>query len=78
MQNPPQDVSTIKYVYLETLSKEKAITEISEMNIEVTVSDKMVKFMPRYHIEYEEIESEDGDVYEQLKVYDVLYMEGDW
>ncbi len=75
MQEPPQDVSSVKYVFLEMLSKEKVITEDMETSIEVSVSDKPVKFMPRYPTEYEEVETEDGEVYEQPKVYDALYME---
>jgi hypothetical protein len=52
MHEPPQDVSSIKYVYIELLSKEKAITENSEEDIELFVSSKTVKFTPEYPSEY--------------------------
>jgi hypothetical protein len=53
MQDPPQDVSSIKYVYIELLSEKKMITEDSEENIELFVSSKTVKFTPKYPCEYE-------------------------
>lgn len=74
MQNPPQDASSVKYIFLEMLSKEKVINEDSEKIIEITVSDKTVKFTPRYPIEYEQVETENGENYEVPKVYDALYV----
>ncbi|HZL10628.1 MAG TPA: DUF4377 domain-containing protein [Prolixibacteraceae bacterium] len=47
MKEPPQDVSSIKYVYLETLSREKVINEDSESEIEVSVAAEKVRFIPR-------------------------------
>lgn len=66
MHEPPQDVSSIKYVYIELLSKEKVITEDSEENIELFVSSKTVKFTPKYPSEYEGNES-------SPKIYNALY-----
>lgn len=57
MREPPQDVSSIKYIYLELLSKEKVIIEDSEENIDLFVSSKTVKFTPKYPNEYEGDES---------------------
>jgi hypothetical protein len=74
MQNPPQDASSVKYVLLQILSKEKVITENTEKNIEVTVSDKTVKFVPRIPTEYEQVETENGENYEIPKVYDAMYL----
>ena len=65
MHEPPQDVSSIKYVYIELLSKEKVITENSEENIELFVSSETVKFTPEYPTEFE------GD--ESPKIYNALH-----
>ena len=64
MQDPPQDVSSIKYVFIELLSKKKVITEDSEKDIELFVSSETVKFTPKYPSEFE-----DG---ETPKIYDAL------
>ncbi|WP_010420890.1 DUF4377 domain-containing protein [Anaerophaga thermohalophila] len=66
MHEPPQDVSSIKYVYLEQLSKEKIITEDSEENFELFVSSKTVKFTPKFPSEYEGTES-------SPKIYNALH-----
>lgn len=66
MSEPPQDVSSIKYVYLEQLSKEKTITEDSEENCELFISSKTVKFTPKYPGEYEGTGS-------TPKIYDALH-----
>lgn len=66
MHNPPQDVSSIKYVFIELLSKKKVITENSEKDIELFVSSKTVKFTPNYPREFE-----DGEV---PKIYDALHV----
>ncbi|HZK93484.1 MAG TPA: DUF4377 domain-containing protein [Prolixibacteraceae bacterium] len=57
MHEPPQDASSIKYIFIELLSKEKVITEDSEENIELFVSSQTVKFTPKFPGEYEEDES---------------------
>lgn len=68
MRQPPQDVSSVKYVFLELLSTQKAITEDSQTDAELQVSAHTVKFMPKYPIEYENV---DGSPVP--KVYDALY-----
>lgn len=65
MRNPPQDVSSIKYIYLELLSKEKVIIEDSEESIDLFVSSRTVKFTPKYPNEYE------GDGYTP-RIYNAL------
>jgi len=54
MKEPPQDVSSIRYDYLETLSKEKVIKESSEQEIEIDVASKKVQFIPRSATEIQE------------------------
>jgi hypothetical protein len=68
MQEPPQDVSSIKYVFIELLSKEKAITSNSEENIELFVSSETVKFTPKYPSEYEDEDNIIPKIYDALKV----------
>jgi hypothetical protein len=65
MHNPPQDVSSIKYVFIGQLSREKIITEDSEETLELFVSSKTVKFTPKFPGEYEGTES-------SPKIYDAL------
>jgi len=65
MNNPPEDVSSIKYVFTEIVSKEKIILEDSEEDMILFVSSETVKFSPRYPSEYDE----DG----YPKVYDALF-----
>lgn len=65
MSEPPQDVSSIKYVFLEKLFKEKVIIEDSEENFELFVSSETVKFTPKYPSEYEGTDS-------SPKIYDAL------
>jgi len=67
MQNPPQDVSSVKYVFIELLTKKKVITEDSEKNIVVFVSSQTVKFTPKYPGEYEKVAGG-----EMPKIYDAL------
>jgi hypothetical protein len=55
MQNPPQDVSSVKYVFIELLNKKKVITTDSEKNLELLVSSHTVKFTPKYPGEYENV-----------------------
>lgn len=64
MQNPPQDVSSIKYVFIKLISKTKVITTDSEKNIQLLVSPATVKFTPKFPNELET----DG----KAKIYDAL------
>ena len=48
MQNPPQDVSSIKYIFLELLSKKKVITENSEKDIQLYVLPQRAEYTPRF------------------------------
>lgn len=66
MQHPPQNVSSIKYVFIELLSKTKEITEDSEKDIELFVSSETVTFTPKYPSEFEDDET--------LKIYDALHV----
>lgn len=49
MQDPPQDVSSIKYRFLKLLSKKKVITENSEKNIQLYVLPQKVEYTPRFY-----------------------------
>ncbi len=53
MHEPPQDVSSVKYVFIEFLSKVKVITKDSEENMQLFISSQTVKFTPKYPSEYE-------------------------
>lgn len=64
MENPPQDVSSIKYDFIELLSKTKVITTDSEKNMQLLVSSETVKFTPQFPNELEP----DGS----LKIYNAL------
>lgn len=57
MSRPPQDVASIKYVFLEKLSKEKVTIEDSEEDFQLFVSSETVKFTPKYPGEYEGTDS---------------------
>lgn len=46
MHNPPQDVSSIKYIFMEQLSKKKVITENSEKDIQLYVLPQKVEYSP--------------------------------
>lgn len=46
MHNPPQDVSYIKYIFLELLSKKRDITENSEKDIQLYVLPQKVEYRP--------------------------------
>ena len=48
MQNPPQDVSSIKYIFLELLSKKKVITENSEKDIQLYILPQRAEYTPRF------------------------------
>ena len=67
MHEPPQDVSSIKYIFIELLSKQIVITKDSEENIELFVSSKTVRFTPKFPSEYEGNES-------APKIYNALYI----
>ena len=69
MQNPPQDVSSIKYVFIELLTKKKVITKDSEKSLELFVSSQTVKFTPKYPSEYEKVAGG-----ETPKIYDALHV----
>ena len=49
MQDPPQDVSSIKYRFLKLLSKKKVITENSEKNIQLYVLPQKIEYTPRFY-----------------------------
>jgi len=66
MQEPPQDVASVKYVLLDILSIQKIITNDTESDIELFVSSATVKFTPQYPSEYLENQS--------LKIYDALHV----
>jgi hypothetical protein len=72
MKEPPQDVSSVKYVFIELLSKKKVITENSEKNMELFVSSQTVKFTPKYPVEYENVAGS-----ETPKIYDALHVQED-
>lgn len=65
MSNPPQDVSSIKYVFTATISKERVITKDSEEDMTLFVSSETVRYSPLYPLEY----NEDGFP----KIYDALF-----
>jgi hypothetical protein len=67
MHEPPQDASSVKYVFIELLSKEKVIIENSEENIELFVSSQTVRFTPKFPGEYEESEL-------SPKIYNALHV----
>ena len=67
MDNPPMDVSSIKYVYIGPLTKKKIITENSEDEIELFVSSETVEYAPRFPREYDE--------YGDYKIYDALLVQ---
>jgi hypothetical protein len=66
MADPPQDVSSIKYIFIDLLSKEKVITEDSEKTFELSVAAETVRFTPNYPPEY----NEDGSpvIYDAMRV----------
>jgi hypothetical protein len=69
MQYSPEDVSSVKYVFVELLSKKKVITKDSEKTIELFVSAQTVKFTPKYPGEYEKVAG--GEV---ARIYDALHV----
>ena len=52
MSNPPMDVSSIKYIFVGSLTKKRVIIENSEEEIELFVSSELVKYFPMFPIEY--------------------------
>lgn len=67
MHQPPQDASSITYVFIELLSKEKVITANTDETIELFVSSKTVRFTPKFPSEYEGDES-------SPKIYNALHV----
>lgn len=65
MSEPPQDVSSIKYILTEIVSKTKTITQTTEEEVELYVAPQTVKFMPKFPTEYNEDES--PKIYNALK-----------
>ena len=47
MQDPPQDVSSIKYIFLDLLSKKKVVTENSERDIQLYVLPQKAEYRAR-------------------------------
>jgi hypothetical protein len=80
MKEPPQDVSSIKYVYLETLSRNKVITEDSENEIEVVVAPEKVQFYQRLATKPQEVlfvrENGVGNGYPIVEIEGFSYEEG--
>ncbi len=66
MADPPQDVSSIKYIFIDLISKEKVIKVDSERAIELSAAAETVRFTPNYPHEY----NEDGSpiIYDALRV----------
>ncbi|MGV8962782.1 MAG: DUF4377 domain-containing protein [Candidatus Saccharimonadaceae bacterium] len=54
MREPPQDVSSVKYIYLDQLSKKKMMTENSEKNIQLFVLPERVEYSPSFYSEFVE------------------------
>ena len=48
MHNPPQDVSSIKYIFLDLLSKMRVITDNSEREVELTFYHKRLSIDPEF------------------------------
>lgn len=48
MNNPPQDVSSIKYEFIGPLSEKKVLIENSEEILNIAVHPNLVKFHPRF------------------------------
>ncbi|MFT3738414.1 MAG: DUF4377 domain-containing protein [Breznakibacter sp.] len=75
MKEPPQDVSAVKYVYVQTLSKEKALATDSEKEIEMIVSAETVRFMPRFPPIHTLPDAENGENDQKAPVvYDALFV----
>lgn len=48
MAEPPQDVSSIKYVFVGPLKKKQIIVEDQQTNFQVKISPQLVQFAPRF------------------------------
>lgn len=68
MSTPPQDVSSIRYVFIGPINKERVITKDKEEIINLTVQPHLVKFHPKFSEE-----SENGE----YKVYNALLCRDD-
>ena len=69
MKEPPQDASSIKYVFIEQLSKKKVITADGEKVMTLFVSSTTVKFTPQYPSEYVDVPGGQSP-----KLYDALHV----
>ena len=65
MNNPPMDVSSIKYIFAGSLEKQRVIVENSEVNMELFVSSETVEYIPNFPIE--------NDNEGKPKIYDALF-----
>lgn len=68
MSDPPQDASSIKYVFIGSLNKKKVITEDSETIINITIQPHFVSFRPRFSVKNDSNYS---------KVYEALFCQED-
>ena len=48
MADPPQDVSSIKYVFVGPLKKKQIITEDKQSNLQVKITPRLVQFAPHF------------------------------
>lgn len=71
MSEPPQDVSKIKYIISELLSKEKVITTDKEEEMTLFVASETVKFIPKYRKEDEAEDESSPNIYDALRVKEV-------
>lgn len=67
LKNPPQDVSSIKYIFKELISEEQIITEDGEECYEIIVAPEKIRFLPRFPF----VIDEDGSA----TVFDALSVE---
>lgn len=67
MSNPPQDVSSIKYVITEPISKKRVITKDREEFMRVIVAPETVPFAPFYSVEKKKFDST-TDIYDALMI----------
>ncbi len=67
MNNPPQDVSAIRYEFIGPLKERRLVTKNSEAIINISVSPNLVKFHPRFS---EPNEQDEHKVYDAMKCKD--------
>lgn len=68
MNNPPLDVSSVRYEFIGQLKERKVLTENSEEILNIAISPNLVKFHPRFS------ENNGSD---QYKVYDAMKCENE-